>query len=181
MSEFFDVIEALQQGAVIAYPTEGVYGLGCDPLCESAVLRLLALKKRKVDKGLILIAASVEQIMPYIAPIPQNRMQEVLKTWPGPFTWIFPATQMVPKWICGDHKTIAVRVTAHPVVKTLCTAFGGPLVSTSANLQGQPPVYTAHAVKEIFPTGIAVIVPGKTSGLKNPTKIRDAISGLTIR
>lgn len=181
MSDFFSAIQALHRGSVIAYPTESVYGLGCDPLCESAVLHLLALKKRAVNKGLLLIAADLMQIMPYIAAIPLDCMQKVLHTWPGPFTWVFPATKLVPAWIHGDHNTVAVRVTDHPIAKTLCADFGRPLVSTSANLEGQSPACTAQAVAEMFPVGIEVIVPGKVGELAKPTSIRDALSGSLIR
>jgi L-threonylcarbamoyladenylate synthase len=177
------ITERLHQGSIIAYPTEAVYGLGCDPLNESAVLRLLNLKKRNVNKGLILIAANVEQIMPYIntTHIPPDRMQQILASWPGPFTWVFPATEKVPRWICGEHATVAVRVTAHPVANALCVEFGRPLVSTSANVSDQLPAKTKHEVQKIFPEGIAFIVEGGVGNSEKPTEIRDARDGALIR
>ncbi len=181
MTQILQAVQVLRQGGIIAYPTEAVYGLGCDPLQEHAVKRLLALKKRPVSKGLILIAASLTQLTPYLAPIPVPRMQEVLSTWPGPVTWLFPASSQVPAWICGDYDTVAVRVTAHPVVQQLCTQFGHAMVSTSANRSQEPPAKTADEVAIIFPSGIDVIVRGKVGGLGKPTEIRDAISGVVLR
>lgn len=181
MPNFFPAIQALNDGTVIAYPTESVYGLGCDPFNQFAVLHLLALKKRATHKGLILIAANVEQIMPYITPISPDRMQQILNTWPGPFTWVFPKSKLTPAWIHGNHNTVAVRITAHPIARDLCTHFGKPLISTSANVEGELPARTAKAVEEMFPTGIKMIVFGETGGLSKPTEIRDAVSGIVIR
>lgn len=181
MSDLDSAIEALNRGGLIAYPTEGVYGLGCDPLNELTVLELLLLKKRKVNKGLLLIAANLEQISPYIAPIPPECMQRVLDTWPGPVTWVFPASELVPAWIRGDHSTVGVRITDHPVAKNLCEAFGRPLVSTSANLEGEAPAKHVKEVKQRFPLGLEVVMPGKVGKLDKPTQIRDAMSGQVIR
>jgi L-threonylcarbamoyladenylate synthase len=176
-------IALLQAGKIIAYPTESVYGLGCDPLNEAAVLQLLALKKRALHKGLILIAADITQILPYIeiTQVLQARWAEIQAHWPGPVTWVFPASEHVPPWICGDHRTVAVRVTAHPVANQLCAQWGRPLVSTSANLAQQLPAKTAEAVQAIFPATQVTVVPGQVGGLDKPTEIRDAMSGLVIR
>ncbi|NOR70927.1 MAG: tRNA threonylcarbamoyladenosine biosynthesis protein RimN, partial [Methylomarinum sp.] len=108
--------QKIQAGEVIAYPTEAVYGLGCDPLNEEAVLNLLALKKRSIDKGLILIASSLTQLEPYLQLNDEIR-SKVQATWPGPVTWIIPAQTWVPQWLTGQHSSLAVRVTAHPIAK----------------------------------------------------------------
>src|SRR5690606_23054211 len=116
-------------------PTEAVWGLGCDPANEAAVRRLLAIKRRDPGKGLILVAADRGQLQPWVdfAGLPRARLEAVLASWPGPHTWILPAGAAAPRWITGDHDGLAVRVSAHPQVVALCRAFGGPLVSTSAN------------------------------------------------
>ncbi|MGH6977933.1 MAG: Sua5/YciO/YrdC/YwlC family protein, partial [Brevundimonas sp.] len=139
---------ALHAGGVIAYPTEAVWGLGCDPFDEAAVLRLLAIKQRPVDKGLILIAASVTQLdgLADWDALPDARRDDVLASWPGPHTWIMPATARVPRWITGVHDGVAMRVSAHPVVIALCDAFGGVLVSTSANPAAAPPPRTLATI-----------------------------------
>lgn len=175
--------DALTRGAVIAYPTEAVWGLGCDPRNEAAVLRLLALKQREVDKGLILVAADLAQLAPFVdlAALDAAQRDAVLATWPGPHTWIVPAAADAPRWITGDHDGIAVRVSAHPVVTALCDAFGGALVSTSANVAGAPPPRTLDAFDDALLAGIDAIVPGDTGGLDRPTDIRDARTGKAIR
>ena len=174
---------ALRRGGVIAYPTEAVWGLGCDPHDEAAVLRLLAIKQRPVDKGVILIAGALAQfegLLDWDALAPERR-QAVQASWPGPHTWIVPTTARVPRWITGSHDGVAVRVSAHPTVIALCAAFAGPLVSTSANLAGAPP---AHARAALDPSVLALldgVSVGETGGLTSPTQIRDARSGAVLR
>lgn len=173
----------LRRGGVIAYPTEAVWGLGCDPADERAVLRLLAIKQRDVDKGLILIAARFEQLRPWIAfeALDADRQAEVMASWPGPHTWIVPASSSAPRWITGAHAGIAVRVSAHPVVCAVCDAFGGALVSTSANPAGAPPPTRPQAFDPGLLAALDGIVEGPTGGLGRPTDIRDASTGATLR
>ena len=173
----------LQRGGVIAYPTEAVWGLGCDPRDEAAVMRLLALKQRPVDKGLILIAGALAQfdgLLDWDA-LPTDRREAVYASWPGPHTWIVPATGRVPYWITGAHDGVAVRVSAHPTVVALCAAFGGPLVSTSANPAGAPPPQALEAFDPVLLAGLDGVVAGSTGGLERPTVIRDARSGVALR
>lgn len=173
----------LREGAVVAYPTEAVWGLGCDPRDEAAVLRLLALKRREVGKGLILIAGEQAQLDPFLAwdrLDPQARAR-VLASWPGPHTWIVPASEDTPTWIRGDHAGVAVRVSAHPQVVALCAAFGGALVSTSANPAGLPPPHSHDALDPAILAGIDAVLEGETSGLDRPSIIRDARSGDILR
>ncbi len=182
-SSLADAAIALHRGGVIAYPTEGVWGLGCDPFDEAAVLRLLALKQRPVDKGLILVAASAAQLDGLVDwnALPPDRRDAVQASWPGPHTWIVPATPRVPRWITGDHAGVAVRVSAHPVVAALCEAFAGALVSTSANLAGDPAPRTRAELAAHIRDGVDAIVAGETSGLDQPTAIRDARNGRQLR
>lgn len=173
-------VRALRAGAVIAYPTEAVWGLGCDPFNEAAVLRLLELKQRSEAKGLIIIAADVAQISPWLEALTPAQKTTVLATWPGPYTWIVPAPQ-APRWLRGAHDSLALRVSAHPGVQALCRAWGGPLVSTSANLSGQPPARDALALRRQFGAGLGCIVPGRLGGDARPSEIRDAVSGAVLR
>lgn len=174
-------VNCLQKGQVIAYPTEAVYGFGCDPFNAGAVTKLLQLKQRPVEKGLILVAATWEQVEFLTEPVPPRALMQVFADWPGPYTWVFPASSAAPKWICGKHNTIALRVSAHPVVSQLCQSFGGAIVSTSANRDGQPPLRDSRTVKIMFANQVDCIVPGKVGGQPNPTVIRDAISGAILR
>lgn len=177
------VATALRAGGVVAYPTEAVWGLGCDPLDEAATLRLLALKRRAVDKGLILIAASTSQLDSCIdwSALPAGRRNAVLATWPGPHTWIVPATPAVPGWIRGAHAGVAVRVSAHPPVVALCNAFGGAIVSTSANSAGAPPPASLEHLEPAILQGVDAVLHGTTGGLAQPTRIRDALTGAVLR
>lgn len=174
-------VKALQQGGVIAYPTEAVYGLGCDPRNLQAVERLLSLKQRSPDKGLILIAAEYEQLAPYLADIDSSRKAEIFSTWPGPVTWLWPAKPTVSSLLRGIHETIAVRVTAHSLAAALCRAFGGPIVSTSANLSGQLPTRNSEQVYEQFGDQLDYVLVGQVGGLSSPSQIRDALTGIIIR
>lgn len=175
------VIDILQHGGVIAYPTEAVYGLGCDPLNESAVKRICELKHRSIEKGLILIASEWKQLQPYVQTIPEENLQKILNTWPGPITWVFPASQLAPPWITGKQNSIAIRVTAHPIARELCIAYDKPIVSTSANREGKEPARDAKTVKEIFGDEIDYIVSGKVGNHAKPTAIYDALTGSTLR
>lgn len=173
----------LRRGGVLAYPTEGVWGLGCDPRDEAATLRLLALKQRDVDKGLILVAAAEAQLAPYIdmAALDAAQCDAVRASWPGPHTWIVPAASGAPPWITGAHAGIAVRVSAHPGVQALCRAFGGALVSTSANRAGEPAPRVADELDPAVLAGVDGVLEGETGGLERPSSIRDARTGAALR
>jgi L-threonylcarbamoyladenylate synthase len=175
-----DAVRALRSGGIVAYPTEAVWGLGCDPLDAAACQRLLALKQRPPDKGLILIAVRVEDLAPYIEVPDPAALARAQASWPGPHTWVFPAGAAASRWITGAHPSVAVRVTAHPIAGALCAAFGGALVSTSANRSGEPPARSAEEVQAQFGSGLCVL-PGPTGGLAAPNPIRDALTGQTYR
>ena len=170
----------VRSGGVIAYPTEAVYGLGCQPANIIAVERILNLKNRPCEKGLIIIAASIEQLDPYISIAGIPRSREILESWPGPVTWVVPARPGVPRWIRGDSKSVAVRVCAHPPTRNLCM-LTGPLVSTSANPGGYPPARTALKVRIYFGQAVDYILPGNTGSSRKPTEIRDAMTGEILR
>jgi L-threonylcarbamoyladenylate synthase len=174
---------ALRAGGVVAYPTEAVWGLGCDPRDRAAFERLFALKQRPPTQGVLLIGADFAQVAPYIdlAAVPPEALARAQATWPGPHTWIFPRAASVPDWIAGAHAGIALRVTAHAPAAALCRAFGGALVSTSANRHGEPPARTIGDVRAMFGNSLDAILNGETGGLERPTPIRDAIGGAVIR
>lgn len=174
-------VRALRSGGIIAYPTEAVYGLGCDPCDEGAVRRLLALKRRSPHKGLILIAAEFSQLAPFLQPLDPSDFAKVAATWPGPHTWLIPTRSDTPRWLRGRHDTLAVRVTAHPLAAALCRICGHALVSTSANIGGRPPARTAPAVRRRLGNAIDYLLPGPTGGAAKPTDIRDLRSGRQVR
>jgi L-threonylcarbamoyladenylate synthase len=174
------IAKQLHNGAVIAYPTEAVYGLGCDPLDEEAVYRLLALKSRPVKKGLILIAADFEQVAGFVRPLAPKIKDKLEASWPGPVTWLLPASRTVPYWLRGDSERIAVRVSRHPVVRAICNQFGGAIVSTSANPTGKVPARSAFKVKDYFGDELPII-HDQLGGLNSTTPIIDVITGESVR
>ncbi|MCK5770681.1 Sua5/YciO/YrdC/YwlC family protein [Algiphilus sp.] len=174
-------VDALARGGLVAYPTEGVWGLGCDPDNPYAVARLLAAKRRDVAQGLILIAHDFAALAPWIALPSRTAVRRALATWPGPTTWLFPAADDAPGWITGDSDRIAVRVTAHRPAARLCRAWGGALVSTSANRSGEPPADGPTAVRRCFGAELDALLPGPLGGLGRPSQIRDVRSGYLVR
>lgn len=175
-------VHVLRRGGVIAYPTEAVFGFGCDPQNVVAVQRVLDLKQRNASQGLLLIAADFAQVAPYIAAdCPMAALEQAQASWPGPHTWVFPASERAPVWITGDHGSIALRVTAHPVAAALCRAFESALVSTSANRHGADPARSQGEVEREFGALIDAIVVGDVGESENPTTIRDAVSGEWLR
>jgi len=173
--------EYLHAGHVIAYPTEAVFGLGCDPSNESAVRKLLSLKGRHESAGLVLIASEFSQLKPWIAKVDKLLIKKAMQTWPGPVTWLFPRAAGVPDYVAGRHNTIAVRITAHGPSRALCEAFGSALISTSANHTTARPARTAAEVRDYFGSGLAGILVGELGGGEKPSEIRDLVSGTIIR
>jgi len=169
-------VSILKSGGIIAYPTEAVFGFGCDPFNSKAIDRLRIIKARKVQKGFILIASQWEQVKPLVAEVPN--LEDVLATWPGPHTWVFAASDKTPDWV---GETIAVRVSDHPVVKALCDQFGSAIVSSSVNREGQAPLKNYAEVLEQFSSEVDFVVPGEVGDLEKPTEIRDVVSGEVFR
>jgi len=174
-------VATLNRGGLIAYPTEAVWGLGCDPYNEATVRRLLALKVRDVGKGLILIASALSQLDSLLSDLAPELRARVEASWPGPNTWLAPHNNRVPPWICGDHDTVAVRVSEHRVVRELCDRWGGALVSTSANRSGNAPATQRFQVQRYFGGQLDYLVPGVVGGAKKPSLIRDVVSDQIIR
>lgn len=172
---------ALNRGGIVAYPTEAVFGLGCDPGNADAVERLLVLKQRPREKGLILIAADLPALMPWIASLTDAMRARIEPTWPGPVTWVVPAAEDCPEHIRGRHDSVAVRVTAHPVAAALCRTHGGALVSTSANRGGGKPARDADTVRRLFGDAVDVVIDAPAGDLERPTPIRDARTGRILR
>lgn len=172
-------VHALRCGQVIAYPTEGVWGLGCDPDNAQAVEALLGMKGRSPAKGLILVASSIRQLQDWLPPLTADQRETLARSWPGPNTWLVPVSDRVPLWISGGRATLALRVSAHPVVRALCDAFGGPLVSTSANRSGRAAATSLLDVQLRFPQVLRV--PGELTQPGKASTIRDLQTGSIIR
>lgn len=153
MITFSDInlaVKALKDGKILIYPTESMFGIGCDPFNQEAVTKLLTIKQRTEEQGLILIAANWDSVEKLILPISDDIYKSVNDSWPGNTTWLFEKSSIVPKWICGQHTTVAVRIPNHKVCLELCNLFDGPIVSTSANIHGKSPCKTKESVIEQF-------------------------------
>lgn len=175
--------EVFTQGGIIAYPTEAVFGLGCDPDNESAIKKLLLIKNRPVNKGLILLAANYAQLLPYIddKAISKETRWKVLSRWPAAITQVLPCKKDISPFLCGEFDSIAVRVTNHKDVIALCQKTNKPIVSTSANLSGQEPAKTWQQVAEQLDDKIDYIIKSNTSGLLKPSIIIDGQTGKVLR
>lgn len=175
-------INMLNSENVIAYPTESMFGLGCDPNSERAVKKLLNLKKRSIEKGLILVASNFNQIKMYINEenLLNNQKRKLFLHWPGPFTFLLPAHDKAPYWLTGKFNTVAVRISAHIEIIKLCNAFGKALISTSANITNMNPCMTCEELFKIFGKDFPLLY-GNIGTDKNPSKIIDIINGKLIR
>ena len=179
-SHLKQAIITFNKGGVIAYPTEAVFGLGCLPDFQDSVYRILQLKHRAVEKGLILVASSLEQLEDYVHFDHLPMIDQIRNSWPGPVTWLIPAKKKTPTWLTGSHRTLAVRVSSHPTVNALCRELG-PIVSTSANPAGSKPATTTEEVLSYFGEELDYVIPADINNNLNPTEIRDAQNGNIIR
>ena len=170
-------LDLIDNGGIIAYPTEAVFGLGCDPFNEKAVTRLLKLKKRPIDKGLIILISNWKQLYPLIHA--NIDLSKVKASWPGHITWLFQKSPNIPYWISGQHDTVAIRMTNHPVAKALCS--NGPIVSTSANISDEQPALNHSQLLDQFSTGISAIVAGELGPHSKPSDIYDVSTGKKMR
>lgn len=180
---FAEARAAINNHGVIAYPTEAVFGLGCAPYDQLAVEKLLALKRRPVDKGLILIAANYSQLLDYVDDerIPGDKRFSVFSRWPGPVTLVLPARKDTPTFLTGAFDTIAVRVTAFEPAARLCKALGTPLVSTSANHSGEAPLKTAAEVKASFAGEIDWVMDEPVGTSSSPSQVINPLTGEVFR
>jgi L-threonylcarbamoyladenylate synthase len=168
-------------GGVLAYPTEAVWGLGCDPWNEPAVDKILVLKGRPREKGLILVAADIAQLSWVLSGLSPGERDTLEQSWPGAVTWLVPHRDRVPPWISGRFSTVGVRVSAHPVVRSLCQAVGGALVSTSANPAGGDEARSMFRVRRYFGQAIDYMLPGRVDMEASPSSIRDLATDTIIR
>ncbi len=177
----YQASQILHNNGVIAYPTESVWGLGCNPNQEIALQRLLDLKQRPAHKGLILIAGNIKQFEFLLKDLPQTQIDLMKNSWPGPVTWLVPHNNRVHPLVHGQFSTVAIRVSDHKIVQQLCTQFGGPIVSTSANLSGQPTVLNAIQAHKFLGPQLDFIVSGPLGHSQTPSRIIDLQSGQIIR
>ena len=180
--ELLLAVRALKQGGVIAYPTEAVFGLGCNPHIEKALQRIIDIKGRDAHKGFIVIASNQSQLQAFVTK-PDNQQQAQLdEYWPGPVTFVMPASKVFKNSLLSGYRdTLAVRVSTHPLVVELCDAYNGAIVSTSANRSGEPALRSAESVRASIGEELDVVMDAPVGKLDSPTMIMDLVSGERLR
>jgi L-threonylcarbamoyladenylate synthase len=174
------IAHLLHAGGVIAYPTEGVFGLGCVPDDNEAVIRILDIKGRSAEAGLILISPDYELLARWLAPT-ETELKRLQARQTHPVTWVVTANPATPNWLTGGRPTLAVRITDHPVVADICNAAGTALVSTSANRSGRPAARSVLAARKMLRTQVDYLVPGSLGQAAGPSEIRVAQSDRILR
>lgn len=159
-SSILHAAAVLQQGGIVAFPTETYYGLAVDPDCESAVAKLFQVKQRQAYKPLLLLIDRSEQLYDLVSEIPHEYRDLMDKFWPGPLTLVFPARKSLSRQLTGDTGTIGVRISPHPIARKLVRKMGKPITATSANLSGTAPAKTADEVFEMFQDKVDYILDG---------------------
>lgn len=172
--------QAISAGAVIGYPTDTIWGFGCDPLNYASVERILKIKNRSADKGLILLSSQLEHCLPYI-DIDAQHHELLLEPRERPTTWLVNASEKCPWWIRGSFSTVAIRICDHPLMRVLCAQLESPLVSTSANRAGRPAVRNALQMRRQFADELDLIVTGFQTGGGSASEIKSLASGVTLR
>lgn len=167
----------LQHGGVLAYSTETVLGLGCNPNNQDATNKILWLKNRAVENGLIVVVENVESLQHYSQTLNQEQITTISKT--EKTTWLLPANDSVPNWVTGSHDKVAVRITNHPIAGLLSTSTNG-IISTSANISSYKTLASQNEVREWFGPHVDYIVIGEM-GSEKPSQIKDLLTGEVIR
>ena len=179
MNDVDSAAACLRSGGVIAHATEGVWGLACDPHNDEAIERILAIKGRESAKGLLLIASATADFDAALQELAPKVRAQVMASWPGHVTWLLPG-DAYSQFIKGQHSNVACRVPDHAQAREIAAAFGGPMVSTSLNRSGEPPVQDYERALAQFLELVDMVVPGQTSGYLGASAILD-ISGAVIR
>lgn len=181
-----EAAQCLAQGQILAYPTEAVWGLGCDPFNEQAFLELLKFKQRPIEKGVILLAGQLSQVEHLLSTLDSQMRERVIESWSSSVatdratTWLLEADHQIPNWIKGQHPKVAIRVTNHPLCIALCNAFNGFIVSTSANPAGEAPARSLQEASQYFGSALDYL-NGDLGLCQQPSRIIDATTGEIIR
>lgn len=180
-SDATQVAAILHEGGVVAYPTEAVWGLGCDPFNQHAVERILELKSRPVEKGLILVAGAAQQLAPWREILEYPIFSRLIEVTERPTSWVVPDTLITPDWVRGQHSGVAIRLSQHDAVQALCGAYDGVLVSTSANPAGQEPARSKEHVIAYFGDQLDAIYDAPLGQAQQPSQVLDLLTGKQFR
>jgi len=173
-------IHAISSGAVFGYPTDTIWGFGCHPLIADSVSRILQIKKRSLEKGLILLSSKIEYCTAYLEVEPEQ-LAPIRSPCSQPTSWLIPASAFCPDWIRGSFPSVAIRITDHPLLQILCDRLQTPIVSTSANRAGRVPVRNSLQLRKQFGDELDFIVNGFAPGSGKPSRIKSLLNGTIVR
>ena len=165
---------------VFAHPTEGVWGLGCNPFSEVAVNNLFSLKKRPRNKGIIILTGNEDHLTLFLKHLTKDQKKAFFQKSPGPHTWLIPSNEEIPTWLQGDSGLVAVRLSLHPDVIRITNELKNPICSSSANLSGGKPAMNKLDIKKIFGRDLHII-DGELGKLNKPTPVQELTTGTWIR
>lgn len=170
-----EAVAALKAGRLVIFPTETVYGLGCDAFNAEAAAAIFLLKKRAPAMPLPLIIASRAQLLQAVYPPgpAASRLMELF--WPGPLSLLLPVRPGLPDLLAASSRRVAVRHSSHPAAQALCLALGGPVVATSANLSGSPSAGRISDLDPLIVAGTAgIFAPGPEPAGGAPSTLAEA-------
>jgi L-threonylcarbamoyladenylate synthase len=173
-------VSCLQTGGVIAYPTESVFGLGCDASNLNAITRLLDIKNRSYKKGLIVLVSDISQALTLLAPLSQSQIESISRPSLRATTWLIEANTHLSPLLIGTHEKLAVRVTSNPTAKAICELFNKPIISTSCNLSGKPTTTSAALIRNKMLLKVDQVISGSCCG-QSPSQLIDLKTGRFLR
>ena len=173
-------VHAISRGAIFGYPTDTVWGLGCHPLIAGSVSRILQIKNRSPEKGLILLSSRIEYCLDYLA-VGADELETIRLPGEQPTTWLVAASEFCPPWVHGIYPTVGIRITSHPLIQSICDGLQAPIVSTSANRSGKATARTSFQMRKQFGSELDFIVNGFNTGSHQPSEIKSLTSGTVLR
>ncbi|MBW2521616.1 MAG: threonylcarbamoyl-AMP synthase [Deltaproteobacteria bacterium] len=153
------IADKLRNGGVICYPTDTVYGIGCDIFNQKAVKKVFQIKKRPMHKPFSFMCSSLRNVSDY-AHVSNMAYRIMRKALPGPFTFVLPAAKIVPRIMITKQKTVGIRVPANNICIELIAALGNPILTTSAILDEDQPLSEAFEFEELLGNAVDLVIDG---------------------
>jgi L-threonylcarbamoyladenylate synthase len=166
-------VDILRRGGVVVFPTETYYGLGAHAFCEDALARVYALKGRPQHFPLLCLIDGRDRLKALVATVPSWAAELMMRFWPGPLTFVLPPRQGIPSALIGPGGGVAVRWSPHPLAQALVKALAAPIVGTSANLSGAPPVVRIQDLARTIVQGVGAVLDGGTLPGEYPSTVLD--------
>ncbi len=165
--------EVVREGGVILYPSDTIYGLGCDPFCKSAVRRIFEIKKRPGEKGLLVLVPSSDWLERLARGVDSDLLKVCERFWPGPLTIVLKARRELSRELTGREGKIGIRWPANPFLQEWMERIPGPIVSTSANLSGGEVITSASELQELFGSEVDLFVQSEEPVRGTPSTVVD--------